>query len=219
MTGTLLIAGVGVLLLAACGGSPTPTPTRTLPLTATAIPEQTPTPTLATVSTATAIPVQTATPTLAAVSTPTPVPVPPRTPTASPGPSGPPPLPEAGLVTIANTQFIVDIADDDAERRRGLSGRESLDPDGGMWFVRERELIGSFWMRGMKFPIDIIWIGSDLRVVDVTHSAPVPPAGATDSELPRYSPQAPAAFVLEINAGLAEQLGISRRVAVEFSRF
>jgi uncharacterized membrane protein (UPF0127 family) len=122
-------------------------------------------------------------------------------------------------VTIGNRQFVVDIADNASERAQGLSGRESLDNDGGMWFVREREFVGSYWMRGMKFPIDIIWIGSDLRVVDITHSAPVPPPGATDAELPRYSPQAPAAFVLEINAGLALEMGIGRRVPVEFSRF
>ncbi|MDA1036012.1 MAG: DUF192 domain-containing protein [Chloroflexi bacterium] len=147
------------------------------------------------------------------------MPLDPATPTPIDAPSGPPPIPQVGFVTISNTQFVVDIADDASERAQGLSGRESLDSDSGMWFVREREMIGSFWMRGMKFPIDIIWIGSDLRVVDITHSAPVPPPGAADAELPRYSPQAPAAFVLEINAGLAQRLGIGPRTALEFSRF
>jgi len=124
-----------------------------------------------------------------------------------------------GLVRVANVDFVVDIADDANEMTQGLSGRDSLDSDAGIWFIRDREFVGSFWMRGMKFPIDIIWIGSDMRVVDVTHSAPIPVPGTIDAELPRYSPKAPAAFVFEINAGLAEQLGIRRGLRVEFSRF
>lgn len=218
MTRFSMIALLGVLLLAACGSGPTATPTQIVPPTptATADPEATPTPTQAPGVTPTPTPV----PLPTATATATPVTPDPPTPTPTPTvPSGPPPIPEAGFVTIGNRQFVVDIADDASERAQGLSGRESIAIDGGMWFVREREFVGSFWMRGMQFPIDIIWIGSDLRVVDVTHSAPVPPPGTADADLPRYSPQAPAAFVLEITAGLALELGISRRVPVEFSRF
>ena len=165
---------------------------------------------------------QTATPMpaspVAPVATPTAVPTESATPLPTLTLSSLPPLPEAGLVTIAGARFIVDIADDPAERTLGLSGRESLDRDAGMWFVRDAEIVGSFWMREMRFPIDIVWIGADLRVVDVTHSAPVPQPGTPIEQLPRYSPSAPAAFVLEITAGLAEELGIDPGTHVEFSR-
>jgi uncharacterized membrane protein (UPF0127 family) len=221
------IAIAGGLLFAACGGPVTPTPTQISPPTPTAIVATAAAPTFTATLTPTAalLPTATATilpqPTLVLTAKPTlapPTPTPEATATPVVG-SGPPPIPEVGFVTIANTLFVVDIADNTQERTRGLSGRGSLDQLSGMWFVGEGETLTAFWMQGMNFPIDIIWIGLDLRVVDVTHSASVPLSGATDAEMPRYSPQSPAAFVLEINDGLAELLGIVPGTAVEFSRF
>ena len=77
------------------------------------------------------------------------------------------------------------------------------------------EAPATFWMRGMRFPIDIVWVDAGMRVLHVTHGAPVPPEGASDAELPRYTPgDIDVRYVLEINAGLARELGIEPGVRV-----
>ena len=119
----------------------------------------------------------------------------------------PKPAPGTLIVRVGDATFAADVADDTAERAVGLSGRDSLADGAGMWFAYLDEAQRSFWMRGMQFPIDIIWINASLEVVDVTHRAPVPESD-TLSDLPIYSPNTPVMYVLEINAGLALERGI-----------
>src|SRR5690606_8204278 len=57
--------------------------------------------------------------------------------------------------------FTVEIADDDAERARGLMFRESLAPDAGMLFDYGEERLASFWMQNTLIPLDMIFIGAD----------------------------------------------------------
>jgi len=80
--------------------------------------------------------------------------------------------------------------------------------DEAMWFVYSAEHAATYWMNGMLFPLDIVWVNGALTVVDVTYGAPVPAPGTSPDQLPRYSPSAPVQYVLEINAGLADELGI-----------
>ncbi|MDP2432653.1 MAG: DUF192 domain-containing protein [Pseudomonadota bacterium] len=61
----------------------------------------------------------------------------------------------------------MEVAATPASRERGLSGHERLAPDSGMWFVLPEAGTTGFWMRGMRFPIDLIWVGQNQRVVDV----------------------------------------------------
>jgi uncharacterized membrane protein (UPF0127 family) len=77
-----------------------------------------------------------------------------------------------------------------------------------MWFVYPVEFLATYWMNGMLFPLDIVWVNGALTVVDVTNDAPQPAPGTPPDDLPRYSPSVPVRYVLEINAGLAEDLGI-----------
>lgn len=87
---------------------------------------------------------------------------------------------------------------------RGLGGRDALPPDAGMLF----ELgIGkhAFWMKDMRFPIDILWI-RDHRVVEIAANMPPP---KTSWEIPAtHVPQVESDSVLEINAGMAKEWGI-----------
>jgi uncharacterized membrane protein (UPF0127 family) len=69
-------------------------------------------------------------------------------------------------------------------------------------------------MREMRFPLDIVWIDSQLTVVSVTHDAPAP--GTPDDDLPRYGSGVPVRYVLEINAGLARAFGIDVGDVVTF---
>jgi hypothetical protein len=102
------------------------------------------------------------------------------------------------------------------DRARGLSGRDALEDGTGMLFVFDREHIASFWMREMRFPLDMIWIAGDRTVVDISANVPPPEAGILDADLPRYSPRAPALFVLEVNAGAAAEAGVAIGDAVSF---
>lgn len=90
------------------------------------------------------------------------------------------------------------------DRKRGLSGRESLEPTEGMLFVFSDDAHHGIWMKDMQFPIDIIWVDKDGVVVSVEHAA-------RPESYPRvFEPSVPARYVIETNAHFAESFGISR---------
>lgn len=106
-------------------------------------------------------------------------------------------------VSINGHVIPVELALTNEEKERGLGYRDSLDPDSGMLFVYSHAEQYGFWMKGMRFPIDIIWIADNI-VVDISHNVEV----ATTSALPHYSPKVPVNKVLEVNAGKAQEWGI-----------
>jgi len=110
--------------------------------------------------------------------------------------------PLATQIEINGHRFTVELAVTPKEQERGLGYRDSLPVDAGMLFVYQSAQIYGFWMKGMRFPIDIIWI-ADETIVDITKNAPV----ATTSSLPTYSPKEPANKVFEVHAGTADRLG------------
>jgi uncharacterized membrane protein (UPF0127 family) len=112
------------------------------------------------------------------------------------------------IVHVGAGTFTVEVADDTAERAAGLSGRDFLAQDSGMWFAYLDSGPRSFWMRGMRFPIDIVWIDSSMKVVGITKNAPVPLPDALTNDLPHYTHRGPIMYVLEINAGLAHDWNI-----------
>ncbi len=97
--------------------------------------------------------------------------------------------------------FVVELADDDAERTRGLMFREELAPNAGMLFDFKREQHVSFWMRNTVIPLDMFFIKSDGRIVKIAkRTVPYSERGIPSSE--------PVRFVLETNAGVADRYGI-----------
>ncbi|EKE44175.1 putative lipoprotein [Oceaniovalibus guishaninsula JLT2003] len=98
--------------------------------------------------------------------------------------------------------FAVEIADDPAERAQGLMNRPSMPRGAGMLFIYEQPQRASFWMRNTLIPLDMIFVGAD-GIVRRIHENAVPldetPIPGGDGVL----------AVLEINGGLAGQLGIS----------
>lgn len=98
-------------------------------------------------------------------------------------------------VRFKNQEFIVDLALTEAQKNLGLSGRVGLKSNEGMLFVFSTPRILGFWMKDMKFPIDIVWIDQNKIV-----------KGISPNVLPKsfpkvyYSPE-PVSFVLEIPAG------------------
>lgn len=87
----------------------------------------------------------------------------------------------------------------EAEKEKGLSGRNSLNGNTGMLFAFEKKGTYGFWMNEMKFPIDIIFI-SDTKIVDFVENAAPPLAGQSAATLPIYRPSQSINYVLEVNA-------------------
>lgn len=99
----------------------------------------------------------------------------------------------------------VETALDPFSQAKGLSGRHSLSNSDGMLFVFDASKTRRFWMMGMCFPLDIIWI-SDGAVIGIEYDAkPYKIADGTPTQF-----ESPAAIneVLEIPAGAAEKMGI-----------
>jgi uncharacterized membrane protein (UPF0127 family) len=89
----------------------------------------------------------------------------------------------------------------DEDRAMGLMFRPSLPLDRGMIFVFQEADFHGIWMKNCKFPIDILWLDEEKRVVHVAES--VPPCKA--EPCPVYNPMRRAAFVIELNAGQARR--------------
>ena len=87
----------------------------------------------------------------------------------------------------------------------------------GMLFVFETGRASAFWMKGMLFALDFVWIGEDCTVVDTTVHVSNPAPGTPDSELPTYASDVPATYTLEINASEVDRLGIRVGDKVGFS--
>ncbi|MDE3095869.1 MAG: DUF192 domain-containing protein [Chloroflexota bacterium] len=136
------------------------------------------------------------------------------TPAVQPHPTSPAGLPTTTL-RVAGHTIAVEVAADEASRERGLSGRAALPPDAGMLFDMGQVMTPRFWMKEMRFALDLVWIGADKRVAGV--SADVPPQpGVPDSGLRLYASPAPVRYVLEVNAGAAQRLGLRQGAQVAF---
>ena len=131
-------------------------------------------------------------------------------------PSDPTEATEQPVVRIGSASYFVDLAVLPEERQQGLSGRPSLAADAGMLFIFEEEQQLHFWMKDMRFPLDIIWIDAQCRLVEVAADVPTPPPNAGNEEIPRVQSPSPSRFVLEVNAGEAARNGLSAGDAVEF---
>ncbi len=130
-----------------------------------------------------------------------------------------PPDPEAGAAIasealITGQVFQLEVVSTPTERARGLMGQQRIPDDYAMLFVFESERRLSFWMKGTLIPLDILFLDSNGVVVDV--QTMTPQIGAPDSELIVYRSAGPARYAMEMNAGLAESLGVAPGVAVLF---
>ena len=99
-------------------------------------------------------------------------------------------------IKLNDREYEVTVPQNEAERIQGLSGTESLAPDKGMLFVFEREGNWGIWMKDMNYPIDIIWLDDDKRVVHMVENAS--PESYPETT---FRPERPARYVVELAAG------------------
>ena len=136
----------------------------------------------------------------------------PPPPTELPAPSGPRPM-----VKVGEASFEVEVAETPESRAQGLSGREVL-PDGtGMLFMFKNEGVRTFWMKEMNFPLDMVWIDAACTLVEISRDVPQPDPNQTLADLPTYGPAIPVLYMLEINAGVSDSMGLGTGDSVSFT--
>jgi uncharacterized membrane protein (UPF0127 family) len=100
-------------------------------------------------------------------------------------------------IHIGDATVTAAFAQTEAEHELGLSYTKKL-PDGyGMLFFFDSPQVPAFWMKGMNYPLDMIWVSADNRVVAI--DADIAPATYPDT----FSPDVPVKYVLEVPAGFA----------------
>ncbi len=105
------------------------------------------------------------------------------------------------------TAFSVEVADDEGERAKGLMFRTRMPPDHGMIFVYPDARPVAFWMHNTPLPLDMLFAGADGRVRSV-HAMAQP---YDDTPIPGGES---IQYVVEINGGLAKELGITPGAAL-----
>ena len=108
----------------------------------------------------------------------------------------------SNIVKIEKSSFMVEVVTSPAAREQGLSGRKSLCQGCGMLFVFEKEGRYPFWMKGMEFDLDMIWIKNG-RIVFIERN--VNHAGGEKNVI---DPGVLAEAVLELPAGESARSGI-----------
>ena len=111
---------------------------------------------------------------------------------------------------------MLEVADNDTERRIGLMNRTELGKHEGMVFVYSEEGDRSFWMKNTLIPLDIIFLDSEKEVINVERAFPEP--NTSDEDLTRYRSERPAKYVVEVNSGFADNYSISRGTKVTWDR-
>ena len=108
-------------------------------------------------------------------------------------------------VEVGGERFQVEVADDDAERARGLMFRDAMADDHGMLFIHDRQEPQAYWMKNTRIPLDILYFDRDRRLV--SQQRDVPPCSG-GNRCPSYPSKGAARYVLELNAGEAQRIGL-----------
>jgi len=105
--------------------------------------------------------------------------------------------PKTARIELDGVMLTVELATTPAAQQQGLSNRDSMPTDHGMLFVFNQEAEWGFWMREMRFSLDMIWFNANRQAVFIEHDLPP----CTPSICTVYTPSVNAIYVLEVNAG------------------
>jgi len=109
------------------------------------------------------------------------------------------------------SKFKIEFAETEYETQTGLMYRKGMERDQAMLFIFPDEAMHSFYMKNTEFPLDILYIKEDLKIASLQENA----QPLNEEGLPS---KVPVKYVLEINSGLAQELGISIGDSISFSR-
>jgi uncharacterized protein len=110
------------------------------------------------------------------------------------------------IVKIGGQEIRVLVADTYNHRLKGWSDRKNMGKFGGMLFVFPDRGQHAMVMRGMHFPLDIVWIDG-MKIVEIAPNAQVE-TGKSEEELIPYFSSRPSTLVLELPAGFKDQTGL-----------
>lgn len=114
------------------------------------------------------------------------------------------------VLNIGSASFKVEIADTPEKRQQGLSGRSALGDGTGMFFIFDKSGQYGFWMKDMNFPIDIVWIDENYKIVDIDKNL----LPETYPEI--FYPDQPVKYVLEIPAGAVDKYQVATGTMIQF---
>lgn len=113
-------------------------------------------------------------------------------------------LNEKRSAVIGETAIVVLVAENDKNRKKGLSGKSSLGEYEGMLFVFEESLKHGIWMKDMNFPIDIIWLNDLNEVIHLEERI-------SPETFPKvFYPNKSASYVLEVSSGFIDKYKIRK---------
>lgn len=98
--------------------------------------------------------------------------------------------------------FVLDVASTPSTREQGLGGRQSLAANQGMLFVFSSNKPECFWMKGMRFPLDILWLDAHKKVTHIESNV------SPDTYPKQFCPDVPTAYGIELSAGTAKSAGV-----------
>jgi uncharacterized membrane protein (UPF0127 family) len=115
-------------------------------------------------------------------------------------------------LTIGDTMVHAQLSVTDQERTQGLQFVAGLGPNEGMLFIYNPPRLLTHWMKDMRIPLDMIWINSDKKIINISKNVPI----CQKDPCPVYSSQIPAVYVLEVNAGFCALHHIHSGMVVNF---
>ena len=116
-------------------------------------------------------------------------------------------------ISINGINVTMAIASTDEQRIRGLSGIEKMNENEGMLFLFDKPSKQGFWMNKMNFPIDIIWLNSNNKVVHIEKQ--LEPCKLFLA-CPVYNPEVDSLYVIELRSGFADNHSIKNDMIINF---
>jgi uncharacterized membrane protein (UPF0127 family) len=117
-------------------------------------------------------------------------------------------------VELKGQHFAVEIADTEPARERGLMFRDNMPADHGMLFLFDDNAVRTFWMKNCRMPLDILYFDDKYKLVSVQQRVPA----CRSEPCPVYPSEGAAKYVLELNAGTADKLGVKPGDTLNVSR-
>lgn len=116
-------------------------------------------------------------------------------------------------IHIGNKRLRAKVANDMAKRGKGLSGAKKLKDNECMLFIFHHAAKYPVWMRGMNFPIDILWLDEQKKIIDM-RSDMKPARHILDFST--YSPRKEAKYAIELPAGFVKDKKVKTSTSVKF---
>jgi uncharacterized membrane protein (UPF0127 family) len=123
-------------------------------------------------------------------------------------------------VIVNGVELNADLAVTEEQQTKGLAVKDHLKENEGMLFVYEQPSRQEFWMKDMKFPIDIIWLDSNGTVVHIEHNlqpcVSILNTGSSILNCPTYTPDKDSLYVLETVAGFSQKYNVTVGTHIDF---